>query len=254
MKHARSCILTYHSLDPSGSVISMAPYVFREQMAFLAQTGAPVVPLHAVRDTPGAVALTFDDGFRNFYEHAFPVLQRYGFPATVFVVSGYCSGRNDWPTQPRHTGVPLLELMHWSAVEEVSRAGIDIGSHTATHPHLGLLSPQDVQNELSASRAAIEDRIGKPVRTFAYPYGESTAAVRAAVRRHFEWACGTRLAYLSPASDPLNLPRIDVYYLQKRLWFQGLHSLRGNVYLCARGLLRGMRQMLARDMAWRLHT
>jgi peptidoglycan/xylan/chitin deacetylase (PgdA/CDA1 family) len=246
MKNGRSCILTYHSLDPSGSVISIAPHVFREQMAFLADTGTPVVPLHAVRDTPGAVALTFDDGFRNFFEQAFPVLQRYGFPATVFVVSGYCNGRNNWPTQPRNTGVPILELMDWSKIQEVANAGIEIGCHTATHPRLGLLSPENVENELAASRAAIEDQIGRAVRAFAYPYGESTALVRKAVRGHFQWACGTRLAYLSSAADPLNLPRIDVYYLQKRLCFQGLHSIHGSTYLAVRGLLRGLRQTFPR--------
>ena len=242
----RSCILTYHSLDPSGSVISISPPVFREQMAMLAESGVPVVPLHSVRDTPGAVALTFDDGFRNFYEHAFPVLQRHGFPSTVFVVSGYCGGRNDWPTQPRNTGIPMIELMLWSEVAEVSRAGVEIGSHAVTHPRLGLLSPGDVEDELFASRAAIEDRIGSPVRSFAYPYGESTPPVRTAVRRHFQWACGTELRYLSPASDLLDLPRIDVYYLQKRFWFQGLHSLRGNAYLAARRLLRSVRHRLTR--------
>jgi peptidoglycan/xylan/chitin deacetylase (PgdA/CDA1 family) len=242
-----SCILTYHSLDPSGSVISIAPHVFGEQMAFLAESGVPVVPLHAVRDTPGAVALTFDDGFRNFYEHAFPVLQRYSLPATVFVVSGYCGRCNDWPTQPRDTGVPLLELMSWSAVEELSRAGIEIGSHTETHPHLSRLSAAEVERELSASRAALEDRIGKSVHTFAYPYGESTPLVRSAVRRYFQWACGTELGYLSPAADAWDLPRIDVYYLQRRFWFEELHSRRGTVYLFLRGLLRRMRLWFTRN-------
>jgi peptidoglycan/xylan/chitin deacetylase (PgdA/CDA1 family) len=218
----------------------MRPEVFSAQMAFLAETRVPVKPLHAVRDTPGAVALTFDDGFQNFYEHAFPAIERFGFAATVFVVSGHCDGRNDWPSQPG--GVPAAELMRWSQVEEVSRAGIDIGSHTVTHPYLGRLPAAQVDRELSDSRAAIEDRIGRPVRTFAYPYGESTPAVRAAVGSRFDWACGTRLAYLSPSSDPVNLPRIDMYYLQNWFWFRGLGSPRGETYLAARALLRGLRQ------------
>ena len=242
MNRVRACILTYHSLDPSGSVVSIRPEVFREQMRFLAETGVPVVPLYAVRNTSGAVALTFDDGFRNFLTHAFPVLQLYGFPATVFVVSAFCGRRNDWPSQPRNSGIPTAELLHWREVEEVSKAGIDIGSHTVTHPRMGLLSAMEVEKELSESRAAIEDRTGKPVRTFAYPYGESTVSVRAAVQRHFEWACGTRLAYLSPVSDSVNLPRIDMYYFQKRFWFQGLQFLHGQAYLGVRGILRSLRR------------
>jgi len=244
MIRGRSCILTYHSLDISGSVISIRPEVFRRQMAFLAESSTPVVPLSVVRDTPGAVALTFDDGFRNFFEHAVPVLHEWRFPATVFVVSRYCGRQNDWPTQPRNSGIPLMDLMDWNEVAEISRAGVEIGCHTATHPRMAELSAVEIEEELSGSRAAIEDRIGRPVRTFAYPYGELTPAVRTAVQRHFPSACGIRLAYLSATSDILDLPRIDVYYLQKRFWFEGLRSLRGIAYLEARGALRQVRQRL----------
>ena len=175
----------------------------------------------------------------------FPFLQRFRFPATVFVVSGYCGGQNNWPSQPKNNGIPAAELLRWSEVEELARAGIEIGAHTVTHPRMSLLSPKETEEELLRSRAAIEDRIGRPVRSFAYPYGESTPAVRAAVGRHFDRACGTRLAYLSSASDPVDLPRIDMYYLQNRFWFQGLRSVRGSAYLGARGLVRGLRQALA---------
>jgi len=242
MSLVRSCILTYHSLDESGSVISVRPEVFCAQMVFLAGAHIPVVPLPDVRSTPGSVAITFDDGFRNFFEHAFPVLRQYRFPATVFVVSGYCGRRNDWPTQPKSSGIPSAELMSWSEVEEISRSGIDIGSHTATHPRMGALAPAEIEAELSTSRDAIEQRTGKPVRTLAYPYGASTPLVRAAVRHYFPWACGTRLAYLAEDSDNADLPRIDAYYLQNQFWFEGLQSLRGSAYLGFRALLRGLRQ------------
>jgi peptidoglycan/xylan/chitin deacetylase (PgdA/CDA1 family) len=242
MKLAQPCILTYHSLDESGSVISVRPEVFQAQMAFLAGARVPVVPLSEVRGTPGAVAITFDDGFRNFFEHALPVLMQYRLPATVFVVSDYCGGRNDWPTQPKGAGIPSAELMSWSEVAEISRAGIEIGSHTATHPRMGVLAPAAIEAELRASRDAIEQRTGKPVRTLAYPYGESTSLVRAAARQHYSWACGTRLAYLSADSDNADLPRLDAYYLQNRFWFEGLQSLRGSAYLGFRGLLRELRQ------------
>ena len=245
MKLARPCILTYHSLDESGSVISVRPEVFRAQMAFLAGAKVSVVPLSEVRRTPGAIAITFDDGFRNFYEHAFPVLQQYRSPATVFVVSDYCGRRNDWPTQPKGSGIPAAELMSWSEVQEISRAGIEIGSHTATHPRMGALAPAEVEAELRASRDAIEQHTGKPVRTLAYPYGESTPLVRAAARHHFSWACGTRLAYLSEDCDNADLPRLDAYYLQNRFWFEGLQALRGSAYLAFRGILRELRQRSA---------
>jgi peptidoglycan/xylan/chitin deacetylase (PgdA/CDA1 family) len=235
-------ILTYHSLDTSGSVISLAPDSFRKQMEWLAESGAPVVPLERIRETSGGVALTFDDGFRNFYRHAFPVLAAHRFPATVFIVSGYCGGRNDWPTQPRNTGVPVLELMRWSEVAEVARAGIGIGCHTATHPPLTALAKSEMESELADSRAAIEDRIGRQVESFAYPYGDAAPGVRAAVGRHFRLACSTRLGPVSAASDPLDLPRVDIYYFRTQFWFRALGMPHGAGYLAARAMLRGVRR------------
>jgi peptidoglycan/xylan/chitin deacetylase (PgdA/CDA1 family) len=243
MRQQRSCILTYHSLDDSGSVVSIPPAMFREQMAWLAGSGVPVVPLERVRDTPGAVALTFDDGFRNFFEHAAPVLQQHRLPATVFAVSGFCDGSNDWPSQPRN-GIPRLELMRWHELEQVARCGISIGCHTATHPYLSKLSAKQIEDEFAASRSEIEQRIGKEVRTFAYPYGDSNPQVRAAASRFFHIACGTRMSFLSADSDMLDLPRLDVYYLRNSLWFHGLTKLYGAVYLAGRTLLRDVRQRL----------
>jgi peptidoglycan/xylan/chitin deacetylase (PgdA/CDA1 family) len=238
----RSCILMYHSLDTSGSVVSIPPELFQAQMAWLAGNGTPVVSLAEVQNSEGAVAITFDDGFRNFFEHAFPVLQRYGFPASVFVVSGYCGKRNDWPTQPRNTGIPSLELMRWSEVEEIARAGITVGCHTVNHPSLPRLSEGEIEEELRVSQAAIEDRIGKTVDTFAYPYGETTPEIRPAIGRHFRLACSTRLAFVSAQADALSLPRLDVYYLQNQFWFRGLEKSYGASYLAVRGWLRGIRQ------------
>src|SRR5580700_4908300 len=108
----RSAILTYHSLDDSGSVISTPPVVFRRQMEFLAQSGIPVVPLDQAVARPGSVALSFDDGFGNLADHALPVLEQYHLPATIFVVSRYCGKMNNWPSQPAG-GVPQLPLLSW---------------------------------------------------------------------------------------------------------------------------------------------
>jgi peptidoglycan/xylan/chitin deacetylase (PgdA/CDA1 family) len=241
----RSSILTYHSLDTANSVISIAPLMFRAQMARLAEMKIPVAPLSAIRTARGAIALTFDDGFRNFFEHAFPVLQEFHFPATVFAVSGYCSQRNTWPSQPLRPFVPKLDLMSWSELEQISKAGICVGSHTVTHPRMSRLAEADIENELRVSRAELEDRIGKAVDVFAYPYGDSTPSVRRAVARHFRLACGTRLDFVSPDSDSMELPRIDAYYLQNRWCFQTLGTKYGTAYIAARRSLREARQILS---------
>jgi peptidoglycan/xylan/chitin deacetylase (PgdA/CDA1 family) len=223
-------------------VISVSPRVFRDQMSWLAETRTPVVPLSEIQRTPAAVALTFDDGFQNFFEQALPVLQEHRFPATVFVVSGYCGAANTWPSQPARPPVPHLDLMRWSEVEQAAKAGISVGAHTATHPFMTRLSEAEIEEELRLSRSTIEDRTGASVTAFAYPYGDTSAAVRQAAARHFSIACGTRLAFVSNDSDSMELPRLDVFYLQRRFWFQGLGKQYGAAYLAARRSLRNLRR------------
>jgi peptidoglycan/xylan/chitin deacetylase (PgdA/CDA1 family) len=210
-------------------------------MDWLAKTGTSVVPLEQIQHNPGAVALTFDDGFQNFYEHAYPVLRDCGFPATVFVVTGFCGSTNNWPSQPANPPVPRLLLMGWSELRKVAASNISLGSHTCTHPYLPGLSATQLDEELRVSRSDIEDRIGQPVTSFAYPYGATTANVRAAVRRQYQLACGTKLAYLSEDSDATELPRLDTYYLQKRMWFQSLSRQYGAAYIAMRRSLREVR-------------
>jgi peptidoglycan/xylan/chitin deacetylase (PgdA/CDA1 family) len=238
----RSCILTYHSLDSSGSVISMNPALFRAQMSWLAETRTPVVELSEVQRIPGSVALTFDDGFSNFFDHALPVLQKYGFPATVFVVGGYCGGRNNWPSQPAHPPLPLLDLMGWTQIEKLAKAGVRVGSHTVNHPRLNELCSDDVESELSASRSLLEHRIGKPVSAFSYPYGSCSPSVQSAVERHYTLACGVNLDFVSQGSDPFLLPRIDTYYLRNLGWFRKLGTTQFANYIAVRRALRTIRR------------
>ena len=242
MNPGRSAILTYHSLDSSGSVISTAPQVFREQMLWLSRSGIPVVPLERIRDSPGAIALTFDDGFRNFLEEAFLVLRDLRLPSTVFVVSRYCGDRNRWPSQPASPRVPDLPLMSWSELREITRDGVMLGSHTATHPYMTRLSAAEIEEELRAGQREIEDRAGQPVRAFAYPYGATSPEAREAVRRRFPLACGTKLDFVSQASDPAELPRLDAYYLQNPVWFRGVGAGYGAAYIAARRFLRERRR------------
>jgi peptidoglycan/xylan/chitin deacetylase (PgdA/CDA1 family) len=127
-----SAILTYHSLDTSGSVISVAPDLFRRQIECLLERNTLIVPLQQVFETPGSVALTFDDGFENFFRYAVPVLEKYNLAATVFVVSGYCGRLNNWPGQPK-SGIPVLPLMTWDHLRQLPE-NIEIGAHTVNHP------------------------------------------------------------------------------------------------------------------------
>jgi peptidoglycan/xylan/chitin deacetylase (PgdA/CDA1 family) len=243
MNIVSSAILTYHSIDDSGSVISVPPTLFRSHLAVLRDAGTPVVPLDQLHTTPGSIAITFDDGFRSFAETAFPVLQQYGFPATVFVVSEYCGKRNDWPSQP--AGIPSFDLMDWAELRDIARCNVSLGGHSATHPRMTGLREDQIRHEIFDSRAKIEDRAGVPVTAFAYPYGDSDSYVRRLVARAHRLACGTALRFLQPDDNPFELPRIDAFYIRNVWTMRNLLGPGGRAYIRARGLMRSARTALA---------
>jgi peptidoglycan/xylan/chitin deacetylase (PgdA/CDA1 family) len=243
MTDYRSAILTYHSIDDSGSVISTPPEVFRRQIESLAGSGIPLVPLNRVANCPGSIALTFDDGYRNLAEHALPVLEHFGVPATIFVVSRYCGLMNNWPSQSPGS-VPELPLLGWKELA-AAPPGIDIGAHTATHPRLPALSADECDREMSECREEIEQRLARPVPWLAYPYGSCTAGVCSSAARHFELALGTSLRFVSPGVSQMNMPRIDMFYLRDRPNLDRLFSPLMRVYIGFRNAAREARSNLS---------
>jgi peptidoglycan/xylan/chitin deacetylase (PgdA/CDA1 family) len=234
-----NAIFTYHSLDESGSVISTRPEDFRRQMEALAASGIKVVPLAEIASHREAAAITFDDAFTNFAECAVPVLERLSLPATVFVVSGYAGGHNNWPTQP--SGVPHLPLMSWSALRSLP-PGVSLGAHTITHPDLRALNEAGMLHEVRDSRSEIEQKTGRAVETFAYPYGAVDGRTADLVRNQFAIGCGTRLRYTGPKDDPAVLPRVDTYYLKSAEWFRSPLGVAARSYIAVRRMLREARQ------------
>jgi peptidoglycan/xylan/chitin deacetylase (PgdA/CDA1 family) len=180
-------VLLYHSVDSSGSVISVTPSVFRSQMAFLRAAGyrtATLAELVASLSAPPrkddrAVVLTFDDGFLNNYTEAFPVLREHGFTATIFLATDYLGSACAWE---RHPSIPGMPLMDWAQVREMHEAGIDFQAHTCSHPHMTRLDRAAQVRELSVSKALIEQRLGKRVDYFCHPYGDTDDSTQAAVR------------------------------------------------------------------------
>lgn len=244
----RSVILTYHSIDDSGSVISTSRALFEQQMQRLAESGIPVVPLTQIQRQLGAVALTFDDGYRNFATAAWPVLRRLAFPATVFVVPEKAGLVNDWPAL-RGT-MPRLELMDWAEIQGVAREGAGIGSHDLTHaPDLDSMEEQAMRRRLAASRSMLEERLGLPVRSFAYPYGFAGHRLRRVAAECYEACCTADLGFVTPDADPWLLPRVDAYYLRSPFWFRRLLRPACLLYLLVRGRLRRAREIATRTRA-----
>ena len=241
---APSAILTYHSLDPSGSAISVSPERFSRHIEALRAANLTVCKLEEIRQAKGAIAITFDDGFANFREYALPLLSKYGMPATVFVVSGYCGAENGWPSQP--VRVPRLPLMNWSALSEVAAAGCTLGAHTVTHPDLTKLPLAAAEREIYECQQELQQRTGAPVRSFSFPYGAAGKRIQEIAARYFDRACGTKLDYVTAGSDDRCLPRIDAYYLETPKHFRTLLTRQGQRRIALRRFARETRQWLFR--------
>jgi peptidoglycan/xylan/chitin deacetylase (PgdA/CDA1 family) len=240
----RVTILAYHGLDETRSVVAVPPELFRWQMAWLAKANACVMPLgtvvdrlHQNRPLPRkAVAITFDDGYASVHQWACPVLAQHGFPATVFVVAGYCGRKNDWPGQPPQ--VRPAPLLSWSQVEALDRNGVEIGAHTIDHPRLDLLPADEVQHQVLGGKVMIEERLGHAIHTFAYPYGRYTPQVKQIVSRSFTGACTARPGTVDSASDPWLLDRIDAAYVSRPSLFTLLLSPIFPLYVALRRTAR----------------
>jgi peptidoglycan/xylan/chitin deacetylase (PgdA/CDA1 family) len=244
---ARPCIpvLTYHSIDDTGSPVSMTAREFRRQMQSLAAAGWRTVTVseflagHAEGRWPArAFLLTFDDGYRNVLEHALPVAAGCSFQGTVFVSTERVGGVMAGPGQPSWT--PAGPLLDWTGLKTLASEGWSIASHGCTHRALPGVSNADATVELARSKETIEEELGVAVTAFAYPYGAVSQSVERLAAEHYEAAFGTRLARVTPASRATNFERIDAYYL-KRLPVDRLDSTLARMYLAVRRAGRAMR-------------
>jgi len=240
-------ILTYHSIDNSGSVISTSPTKFQSQMKYLHDKHFNIIPLNEMvkciyeRQTvpPKSVVITFDDGFKNFYSTAYPILKEYGFTATVFLVPGYCGRNNQWDGQPKE--IPVMDLLNWEEIMEMADNSIDFGAHTMDHVDLSKLMAEQAREEIVNSKQVIQKYLKKDVRLFAYPYGRLTKEIKDIVKNNFSGACSVKLDFASLKSDIHSLPRIDMYYFSKNNFFEYIDTPIFFAYITFRSILRSIR-------------
>jgi peptidoglycan/xylan/chitin deacetylase (PgdA/CDA1 family) len=243
-------VLTYHAIDASGSVVSTDPSRFAETLDALAEAGFRAVDLGdwIARGRPAvdrAFALAFDDGLRSILGVA-DLLVRRCIPTTVFLVAGRAGRDNGWPGQP--PSIPRSALLSWPEIDALAGRGFRFAAHGLSHRRLDLCDDPTLDRELVGARDAIEQRLGRPCRLLAYPYGLADARVRRASRRHFDAAFGTRLDLATGAQDPLHLSRIDAYYLRSGPVLGRLLSGRLGPWLRRRRLLRAARRGRVSDI------
>jgi peptidoglycan/xylan/chitin deacetylase (PgdA/CDA1 family) len=244
-------ILTFHAIDNAASVISFAPSVFQQGMAILhaheyrtVDLAEALTCLRQQEPFPDrAFVLTFDDGFQTVYTEAFPVLQRYGMSATVFLTVG--ASPNFHARLPEREGRVML---NWSEIREMQVGGIEFGAHTLTHPDLTRLPADQIVREMSASKSAIENALGASVTSFAYPFGRYNDQICRIAQQYFSCACADTLGIVSSRSDAYALERVDGYYLRTPRLFGLTVTALFPWYITARNLPRQARRSIQR---WR---
>jgi peptidoglycan/xylan/chitin deacetylase (PgdA/CDA1 family) len=235
-------VLCYHAISERfPAAMSVTPAAFERQLALLKRAGYRGATFaDAVRAPSGrVVAVTFDDAYLSELTLAKPLLDAVGYPATVYAPTAYL----DTPGQPLkwdgieqwHGGEHEQELvpMSWDQLGELAEAGWEIGSHTGTHPHLTQVHDDAaLRAELVESKETVEQRLGRPCATLAYPYGDHDERVVAAAEAAGYAAAGTLPSRL-PRPRPLAWPRIGVYRGDDERRFRmkvsrGMRRLRGS--------------------------
>jgi peptidoglycan/xylan/chitin deacetylase (PgdA/CDA1 family) len=199
-------LLAYHGVGPrtaDPARLLVDPELLESHVRFLQRRGYRFVTAEELLDEgppgPRTAVLTFDDGFRNWLTAAVPLLRRLGVRATFYVCPGLFGGRH-W-----HLEGEEGRLLDESGAQELLEAGMELGSHTMSHPDLRLLDGGELSRELEESKSALERLTGRPCRTLAYPYGLYDERVVSAAR-----AAGYELAFawLPGPWRPLEAPRL----------------------------------------------
>lgn len=217
-------ILMYHSISEDAEP-GIAPYYktttspvrFEQQIRWLTETGFRSVGLDeglrvAKQGFPGqekTIVITFDDGFRDFYEHAFPVLKKYGHTATVFLPTTFIAdNRRKFKNR---------DCLTWPEIRELRSHGIEFGSHTVNHPVLYEISWNEIESELMLSKEHLQQALGEKITSFAYPYAfpqhdkSFAQKFRDQLQMHgYQTSVTTALGRVRAGDDPFCLKRLPV--------------------------------------------
>lgn len=199
-------ILNYHKVDTLYHALSISPNEFEEQMAYLHDNGYHTITPDQLLDyiqhgkslPQKPIMLTFDDGYLDNYKNAYPIMKKYGFTATVFIVSSFI-GQD-------------ARFMTWDQAREMQSAGFVFGSHTAHHLNLTTISGEQAWTELTDSRIEIERQLGQVPQYFAYPTGHYNAQIEELVSKAgYKAAFTVRYGQAGSQSDLYAMERIPIF-------------------------------------------
>jgi len=219
-KADRIPILLYHRVAPSAPKLlteyTVSPEAFEEQLDYLNKNAFRSIEpkdiyrwLYQGYSLPReGILITFDDGYRNFLEYAWPLLKRYNFSATIYLVAGKIGKINDWD---KNTTEEDLSLLNWQEIRDLQNEGVSFGSHTITHPKLAHIPLKKIFKELKKSKEILDRELAAPVISLAYPFGIYNRTIIYATSLYgYEFALSTNQGFCTTKSPLYALPRIEV--------------------------------------------
>jgi len=181
-------VLLYHGVVAAPSArmapFTVPPEAFARHMDLIAERGLRCLTVSGWIDerragipSDGVALVTFDDGYLDFLESALPVMLERSIPSTLYVTTGWIDGGST-PPLPR----PADPMLRWDQLPELEEGGVELGAHSHSHPQMDTLGTAAAWDELARSKSLLEDALGHPVRSFAYPHGYNSPRLRRQVR------------------------------------------------------------------------
>lgn len=208
-------ILAYHRINPwyKEDSLSVNPLSFKKQIDYLVSKNFEFLTMEEYikfrKNTFKKLILTFDDGFADNFWFALEVIKKFNIKPLIFLIVNFI---NTDILFPRYKDVGKDRFLTWNEINEMLKYGVEFGSHTLTHPHLTQISHEKAKEEISISKKIIEDKIGKKVKFFCYPYGEFDERIIDFVKSSgYEGAVITPKKYSKFQITEFTMKRVGIY-------------------------------------------
>ncbi|MAV30085.1 MAG: hypothetical protein CL866_08365 [Cycloclasticus sp.] len=233
-------ILTFHSIDDSGSIISYPRKKFSTLLEKLRKSDIPILSLDEILASPSkqGVAITFDDGMRSVYKDALPILKEYNAPAHVFIATAAIKNSD---SSEQVINIEDYDMLSWGEIEKLLASGIQIEAHTHRHPDMRTISREQILEEFHLSHEILASKIGVKPNYFAYPFGYHNQLARDCASEFYTASLTTELKPLPKSYDIAAIPRLDSFYFQTSKTINKLDTPLMEVYLKLRNFMRNLK-------------